>query len=63
MSYKLKLTDEAQKQLFVGKCKFEKNQITVSVTNDNANIFEGDFPTIVFEKEKDGTDRDRQRDG
>ncbi len=56
-------SDLIGKQLFVGKCKFEKNQITVSVTNDNANIFEGDLPTIVFEKEKDGTDRDRQRDG
>ena len=55
-------SDLIGKQLFVGKCKFEKNQITVSVTNDNANIFEGDLPTIVFEKEKDGTDRDRQRD-
>ena len=56
-------SDLIGKQLFVGKCKFEKNQITVSVTNDNANIFEGDLPTIVFEKEKDGTDRDRQSDG
>lgn len=48
--------DLIRKQLFVGKCKFEKNKITVSVTNDSADIFGGDLPTIVFEKQ----DRDEE---
>lgn len=40
------------KVLFDGDCKYGESEITVSVTNDDANIFEGDLPTIVFEKKE-----------
>lgn len=49
--------------LFGGKCKFGKNQITLSVMHDNADIFGGDLPTIVFKKKNKDEGEESQADG
>lgn len=48
--------DLFRRELFGGKCKFEEEQITLSVAYDDIDIFGGDLPTIVFEKRVQGED-------
>lgn len=45
-------------RLFRGECKFGKEKLIITVISDDANLFNGDFPTITFirqELQEDGT--------
>ncbi len=38
--------------LFLGRCDFGENEISVTVTQDNAGLFGETLPTITFERKE-----------
>ena len=41
--------------LFRGQCKFGKDKLVIKVTNDYANLFNGDLPSLVFTRQENGS--------
>ncbi len=46
----------SENRLFNGQCKFGKDELVVTVTEDYADLFHGDLPTFVFKREEKGED-------